>query len=86
LRVDQAFKEIIELKKKYDWLKCPESMAFIVKMQEDLPKVLKIIVFQEKQNAILRLSDQRLREYIKVNGMADECIIEDLKKKFNIDI
>lgn len=83
---DKAFQEIEILRLKYPWLRCEESFDFIRKMQEDLPKILKIIKMQEKQNAILRRSDQITRAYIKANSIADEVILDDLAKKFNIEI
>ena len=83
---DAAAKEIEIIRLKYGWLRCEESFDFIKKMSEDLPKILNIIKMQEAQNALLRKENHKLREYIKVNEMADECIIDDLHKKFNIDI
>lgn len=86
LNAEKAFKEILDFKAKYPWAKLPESITFISKLYEDLPTMLKIIMMQEKQNAILRRSDQITRGYIHANNMADEIILDDLKKKFNIDI
>jgi hypothetical protein len=86
INAEQAFKEINNLRQKYPWLRCEESFEFISKMHLDLPKMLHVIVLQEKQNAILRRSDENLRGYIKANQLADEVIIDDLRKKFNIDI
>lgn len=82
----RALQEIEMLRLKYPWLKCNESLDFIRRMSEDLPRILNIIKLQEKQNAILRRSDENLRGYIKANQLADEVIIDDLKSKFNIDI
>lgn len=86
IKTDKAFQEINNLRQKYPWLKCDESFEFISKMHKDLSRMLHIIVLQEKQNAVLRTSEERLRGYIHANQMADECIIDDLKKKFNIEI
>jgi hypothetical protein len=86
INTDKALTEIVNLKAKYPWLKCPETLEFIKKMDEDLPKILNIIKMQEKQNAVLRRSDEITRGYIHANGLADEVILDDLKKKFNIDI
>jgi hypothetical protein len=86
LKADKAFKEILDLKAKYRWIECPESIAFITKMYEDLPRILHIIKLQEAQNVVLRRSDENLRSYIKANQLADECILDDIKKKFNVDI
>lgn len=86
LNVEKAFKELNNLRTKYPWLRCDESFQFISQMHEDLPKMLHVIVLQEKQNAVLRFSDQNLRGYINANKLADEAIIDDLRKKFNIEI
>ena len=86
LNADKAFKEILDLKAKYRWINCPESISFITKMYEDLPKILNIIKMQEKQNMVLRRSDENLRGYIHANGLADEVILDDIKKRFNIEI
>lgn len=86
IKTEKAFQELSNLKTKYPWLKCDEAFAFVSQMHQDLPRMLHIIVLQEKQNAILRRSDEKLRGYIKANNMADEVIIDDLRKKFNIDI
>jgi hypothetical protein len=86
LKADKAYEEIQNLKAKHAWLKCDESFQFIQTMYEDLPKMLNIIKLQEKQNAVLRHSEEKLRGYIHANQMADECILDDIQKKFNIDI
>lgn len=86
INTEKAFNELNNLRLKYPWLKCDESFEFISKMHMDLPKMLHIIVLQEKQNAILRRSDEITRGYIKANQLADEVILNDLAKKFNIEI
>lgn len=86
INTEKAFNELNNLRLKYPWLKCDESFEFISKMHLDLPKMLHIIVLQEKQNAILRRSDEITRGYIKANQLADEVILNDLAKKFNIEI
>ena len=86
ISADKAFRELLDFKDKYSWAKLPEATAFLSKMSEDLPKILNIIKLQEMQNAILRRSDDNLRGYIEANKLADECIIDDLKNKFNLDI
>lgn len=86
LNAEKAFKEILDLKAKYRWVTCPESTTFLAKMYEDLPKILNIIKLQEKQNAILRHENEKLHGYIKANQMADACILDDIAKKFNIDL
>lgn len=74
LNSDKAKLEIDALILKYPWLKCAESLAFITKMQADLPKIMNIIKHQEKQNAIMR-------KVIEVNKYADEAIISALLKQ-----
>lgn len=86
ISADKALEEITTLREKYTWLKCDESFLFISQMAEDLPKVLNVVKLQEKQNAVLREKNRRNDEYIRVNGLADEIILDDLRKKFNIDI
>lgn len=86
LTAEKAKDELELLRLKYPWLKCDESMEFITKMCEDLPKMLNIIKSQEMQNAILREKNRRSDEYIRVSGLADEVILNDIQKKFNIDI
>lgn len=86
INVDKALEELNSLKTKHAWLKCEETLLFLTQMAQELPKILNIIKLQEKQNAILRHSDSKLRGYIKANNMADELIIDDIRKKFNIDI
>ena len=86
LTADKAFKEILDFKAKYSWVKLLESTSFIGHMHEDLPKILNIIRLQEKQHAVLRMENEKLRKYIEVNGLADECILNSLKEKFGIDI
>lgn len=86
LNAEKAYTEIYELKGKHMWLKCPESIEFITKMAQDLPKILNIIKLQEKQNTILRHENQKLNDYIRVNRMADELILDEIRDKYQIDI
>lgn len=86
ISADKANNELETFKAKYTWAKLVETDKFVSQMAQDLPKVLKIIEKQEKVNAALRMENERLNGYIKANQMADECIINDLAKKFNIDI
>lgn len=86
VNTEKAFNEIEALRKKYPWLKCDESFALISRMHKELPKILKIIQLQEKQNAVHRFSDANLRGYIKANGLADEVILDELRKRYNVDI
>lgn len=86
LNTEKAFKELNNIRQKYPWLKCHETFEFVSMMNRDLQKMLHIIVLQEKQNAILRRSDDNLRGYIHANGLADELILNDIKAKFNIEI
>ena len=86
MTADKALKEIQDFKDRYTWAILAESNFFIKQMSEDLPKILNIIKLQEKNNSILRYENEKLRGYIKANQMADECIINDIAKKFNIDL
>lgn len=86
LNVDKAFKEILDLKAKYSWLKCPNSASFIMQMHEDLPRILHIILIQEKRCMFLEKANEKLQGYIRANHMADEIIADELRTRFNIDI
>lgn len=77
VNVNEALKEMIDLKAKYPWLKCDKTITKLQKLDEDLPKMINIILHQEKQNA-------QHREYIRVNGLADTAIAEAIKSKFNL--
>jgi hypothetical protein len=79
LNVNKAYREITALKKKYPWLKCEETLAFIMKMDEDLSKIQGIIKLQEKQNAIHR-------EFVRVSRIADEAIANALIAQYNIKL
>lgn len=86
INADKALSELLDFKARYPWVKLPETTEFMGKMAEDLPIMLNIIKKQEHVNAALREENHRLNEYIRVNRLADELIIDDLAKKFNIDI
>ncbi len=73
----KAKAEIEILKLKYPWLKCDESIKFIQKMSEDLPKIINIIKHQEKQNA-------GMKKYIEVNQIADAAIVEAIKSQYGL--
>jgi hypothetical protein len=75
----KAYEEINKLKLKYPWLKCDESFLFIEKMDRDLPKILNIILLQEKQNTI----QERVMQ---VNNMADAAIIKAVAERLNVQI
>ena len=81
-----AMREIQGLKQKYPWLKCDQSLSFIKKMHEDMPKILNIVKFQESRMCMLMAENAKLHGYIKANGMADECIINAIRDKFKIDL
>lgn len=85
---DKAFTDILNFKAKNQWAKDKllDATSFIGQMREDLPKILNIIKLQEKQNAVLRMENERLQGYIKANGLADEIILDELNKRFNIGI
>lgn len=55
-------------------------------MHEDLPKILNIIKLQEKQNAVLKMANEKLNGYIKANNLADELILDELRDKYQFDI
>jgi hypothetical protein len=82
ISADKAFRELLDFKDRYSWAKLPESTLFLSQMAEDLPKILNIIKLQEKQNAILRYENSRLTEYIEVNRMADELMLDEIKSKY----
>jgi hypothetical protein len=77
LKVDKAHSELAALKLKFPWLKCDESLAFLERMKNDLPKITHIITLQEKQNAIHR-------KYIEVNNLADKAIVEAVAANYNL--
>lgn len=86
ISADPAFNELEGLRLKYPWLRCDQSFEFLSRMREDLPRILNIIKLQEKQNAVLRMKNEKNEGYIKANGLADELILNDIKQKFNIEI
>jgi predicted RNA-binding protein with EMAP domain len=79
LNSDKAFNELQNLKLKYPWLKCDESLAFLERMNADLPKIANIVKMQEKQNLIHR-------KFVEVNQIADEAIVKAIASRYNIDI
>lgn len=85
-RADKALKELMDFRAKYGWAKLDEVTNYLKMMVADLPKITHIVELQEVQNDMLRKENHKLRKYIEVNQMADELIIDDLRKKFNIDI
>lgn len=85
-RADKALKELMDFRAKYSWAKLDEVTNYLKMMVSDLPKITHIVELQEVQNDVLRKENHKLRKYIEVNQLADECIIDDLRKKFNIDI
>lgn len=86
LNVNKAFKEILDLKAKYNWIHCPEATRFIADMHEDLPRILHIILIQEKRCRMLEKANEKLHGYIRANHMADEVIIDELNKRYNLGI
>lgn len=79
ITVEPALKEIQDLKAKYPWAKCDKALETLEKLTKDLPAIVKIIMLQEKQNAIHR-------KHIELNGVADKAIIEAICHKFKIDL
>lgn len=69
VNVDSAVREMEGLKSRYPWLKCDETLVSLRKMQQDLPKIIHIIKFQEKQNKMHK-------KFIDVNKLADEAIVK----------
>jgi hypothetical protein len=82
IKTEKAHNELNNLVLKYPWLKCSETLKFVSQMHDDLPRILNIIILQEKQNAILRHENEKLNDYIKVNRMADELLIDEIKAKY----
>lgn len=79
VNLDKAIDELVAFKAKYPWAKLDETQKQLLRLSADIPKILNIIKHQEKQNAIHR-------EFIRVNKIADEAIIQGIARKFDIDI
>lgn len=79
LKAGKALEELKGLKAKYPWLKCDESLAFLQRMNDDLPKVAGIVKLQEKQNTMHR-------KFVDVSQMADAAIIKAIASQYNIEI
>jgi hypothetical protein len=79
ITVEEGLKELQGLKLKYPWLRCDKSLEALERLSKDLPAIVKILLLQEKQNAIHRM-------YIAVNGLADTAITEAIIQKFKIDL
>ena len=77
INMDRAYKEITDIKKKYQWIKCDETLSFMMKLSSDLPKIMEIIKQQEKQNSMHR-------EFIRVSKIADEAIVKAIELKFDL--
>lgn len=77
VNVEKGLNELEGLKAKYPWLKCDAALEALQKLNKDLPDIIKIIKLQEKQNAIHR-------QFISVNQMADEAIVNAVKAKYNL--
>lgn len=77
VKVDEALFEMKALKAKYPWLKCDRTIDKLMQLDADLPKMINIILHQEKQNAMHR-------EFIRVNKVADEAIVNAISAKFNL--
>lgn len=77
VNMDKAYKEILELKAKHKWLPCDETVKFMTKLSEDLPKIIQIIKQQEKQNAMHR-------EFVRVSKIADEAIVVGIQAKYGL--
>jgi predicted RNA-binding protein with EMAP domain len=77
LKSEKAFNELQNLKLKYPWLKCEESLAFLQRMNEDLPKIAGIVKHQEKQNAIHR-------KFIEITKASDESIVKAISEQYGL--
>lgn len=77
VNLEKGLVELEGLKVKYPWLKCDEALEALHKMNKDLPDIIKIIKLQEKQNAMHR-------EFVSVNQLADEAIVNAIKVKFDL--
>lgn len=82
IKTEKAYNELSNLMLKYPWLKCAETLKLVSQMNEDLPRILNIITLQEKQNSILRVENERLKNYIHVNRLADEFLLDEIKTKY----
>lgn len=78
LKADEAHRELQNLKTKYPWLRCDESLAFLERMKNDLPKISNIVKLQEKQNAIHR-------KFVEVSQIADAAIVNAITAQYGID-
>lgn len=79
VNLDKAIDELSKFKAKYPWAKLEETERQLLKLSGDIPKIINIIKHQEKQNAMHR-------EFVRVNRLADEAIINAVAAKFGIDI
>lgn len=79
ITVETALRELQAAKLKYPWLKVDEALKALEKMNKDLPEIVKIIMLQEKQNAIHR-------KFVEVNKLTDTAIIQAISKQFNLGI
>ena len=84
--ITEGLKELKALKEKYPWLKCDNTLDTLKRFDKELPAIVRIITIQEKQNAVMRFKIARLEKFIELNGMADQAIMDDIAKKFNIDL
>lgn len=71
--------ELQAAKDKYPWLKVDQALEALQRLDKDLPAIIKILMLQEKQNAIHR-------KYIEVSGIADTAITKAIMQKFNIQL
>lgn len=82
IKTEKAYNELNNLRQKYPWLKCDETFQLVSQMHQDLSRVLHIIILQEKQNTVLRVENERLKDYIHVNRLADELLLDEIKAKY----
>lgn len=82
IKTEKAYSELSNITLKYPWLKCSETVKLVTQMNEDLPRILNIIILQEKQNSVLRVENERLKDYIHANRLADELLLDEIKAKY----
>lgn len=74
---DKAIDELTKFRAKYPWARLDETEKALLKMSTDIGKIVGIVTHQEKQNAMHR-------EFVRVNRLADEAIINAVKAKFDL--
>lgn len=86
INITEGLQELEALKAKYPWLRCQKSLESLKRFDKELPAIVRIITIQEKQNAVMRFKIERLEKYIELNKWSDQIILDDIAKKFNIEL